>query len=160
MADERRLQLVEVVEEDEETVLVLGLYSRAESLLILSYLNTTIQIPKVFFGVNLFRTSCCSSSRWDSPRSLHPRKLLPQTPSFILCVQNSSFQEQYCTLLSTLLFLKNLPFCFLPSFGVLVQWTTARVRLTFDAWVATRKNYAFELENWRQLLIMRPMTSQ
>jgi len=37
MADERRLQLVDV-DEDEETVRVLGLYSRFESLLILSYL--------------------------------------------------------------------------------------------------------------------------
>ena len=148
MAEERRLQLVEVVEEDEETVLILGLYSRAESLLILSYLNTTIQISKVFSGVNLSRTSCCSSSRWDSRRSHNPQKLPPQTPSFILCLQN--FQEQY---------LKKLPSCFLPStktsFSVLVQWTTAGVRLTFDAWVATRKNYAFELENWRQPLIMQ-----
>ena len=40
MADERRLQLVVVdVEEDEETVRVLGLYNRFESLLILSYLK-------------------------------------------------------------------------------------------------------------------------
>ena len=47
MADERRLQLVEVVEEDEETVRVLGLYSRFESLLILSYLKRKkIQITK------------------------------------------------------------------------------------------------------------------
>ena len=50
MADERRLQLVEV-DEDEETVRVLGLYNKFESLLILSYLKqATIQIPKVFFG--------------------------------------------------------------------------------------------------------------
>ena len=50
MADERRLQLVDV-DEDEETVRVLGLYNKFESLLILSYLKqTTIQIPKVFFG--------------------------------------------------------------------------------------------------------------
>ena len=51
MADERRLQLVVDVDEDEETVRVLGLYNRFESLLILSYLKeTTIQIPKVFVG--------------------------------------------------------------------------------------------------------------
>ena len=50
MADERRLQLVDV-DEDEETVRILGLYNRLESLLILSYLKqTTVQIPKVFFG--------------------------------------------------------------------------------------------------------------
>ena len=50
MADERRLQLVEV-DEDEETVRVLGLYNKFESLLILSYLKqTTVQIPKVFFS--------------------------------------------------------------------------------------------------------------
>ena len=52
MADERRLQLVDVVE-DEETVRVLGLYNRFESLLILSYLKqATIQIPKLSFGFN------------------------------------------------------------------------------------------------------------
>ena len=48
MADERRLQLVVDVDEDEETVRVLGLYNRFESLLILSYLKeTTIQIPSI-----------------------------------------------------------------------------------------------------------------
>ena len=47
MADERRLQLV-VDEEDDETVRVLGLYSRFESLLILSYLKHPFSDYKSF----------------------------------------------------------------------------------------------------------------
>ena len=46
MAEDRRLQLV--VDEDDETVRVLGLYSRFESLLILSYLKHPFSDSKSF----------------------------------------------------------------------------------------------------------------
>ena len=62
MADERRLQLVDV-DEEEETVRVLGLYSRFESLLILSYLKQQPFRFRKYFSISISQTSCCSSSQ-------------------------------------------------------------------------------------------------